>query len=396
MHPLEEQHDSTPASRYIDPEEFDMSEQQFSASLEDPGVRPRFVLDRSAEGATGRPPRSAEPPSSERGSTPADGADDNQTDRSRSTDDGRHANANGRILADSESESSPSPNLASDWREQVSAKVNSYKSRRPRKERFPSLQLEFHPTPQRALERSSEARVEPERPQEAIRPAPSEAAPEVPLLLEATARVIEFPRPLPAPPVRDELAEPVVDRPRILDVPESLPAPPAMGGILIEPRGEPEPERQPGFDIPLETAQLRRRVWAAAIDGLLVASGVAAFGCIFLRFVSVLPPWQTDFELIAGLVALLWPAYQYSLLVYCGTTPGLRLAGLTVQRFDGGPVPRKLRQWRVLASLLSALSLGLGYAWCFLDEDRLSWHDRITRTHLAQAEDAPPQSAESH
>ena len=374
----------------MDPEAFDMSEQQFSASLEDPGAHSRFVLDRSAEGATGRPPGSAQPPSSERHTASADGAHDSQTDRSQSPDD----NANGRTLADSELESSRNPNLASDWREQVSAKVNSYKSRRPRKERFPSLQLEFHPTPPSALERSSEARVEPERPEEAIPipPAPREAAAEVPVLLEATARVIEFPRPQPAPPVRDELAEPVVDRPRILDVPESLPAPPAMGGILIEPGAEPEPERRPGFDIPLETAPLRRRVWAAAMDGLLVAIGVAAFAYIFLRFVTVLPPWQTDFELIAGLIALLWPSYQYSLLVYCGTTPGLRLAGLTVQRFDGGPVPRQLRQWRVLASLLSALSLGLGYAWCFLDEDRLSWHDRITRTHLA--EDSPPRSAE--
>jgi len=25
----------------------------------------------------------------------------------------------------------------------------------------------------------------------------------------------------------------------------------------------------------------------------------------------------------------------------------------------------------------------LGYAWTFLDEDQLSWHDRITKTHLA-------------
>jgi hypothetical protein len=44
---------------------------------------------------------------------------------------------------------------------------------------------------------------------------------------------------------------------------------------------------------------------------------------------------------------------------------------------------RGLRRWRVLASILSLASLGLGYAWCFLDEDQLSWHDRITRTHLA-------------
>lgn len=389
MYPPEDQPDSSPAPSYIDPEEFDMSEQQFSASLEDPG--PRFVLDRSAEGAN-EPAASAQP-AFEPGSTDSDPAGNRPLDRSRSNDGGRHPNPSGRIHTDSGPESSPNPSLASDWREQVSAKVSSYKSRRPRKERFPSLQLEFQPPPQRALDRSSGARFEPEPPAPAIPPAPREAA-EVPLLLEATARVIAFPRPVPAPLRRDELAEPVVDRPRILDVPESLPPPPAMGGILIEPQDEPQPERRPGFDIPLPSARLRRRLSAAAIDGLLVALGVALFAYIFLRFVPVLPPLRTDCELIAGLLALLWPSYQYSLLVYCGTTPGLGLTGLAVRRFDGGAAPRRLRQWRVLASLLSAVPLGLGYAWCFLDEDRLSWHDRITRTHLA--DDAARPSEENH
>jgi uncharacterized RDD family membrane protein YckC len=391
MHPPEDQHDSSPAPRYVDPEEFDMSEQEFSASLEDRDPRPRFVVDRSADAANGP---SSPPSNFERGATGLNGAADDPTGGSRSTDDG-HPDAHERIIPDAEPDSSSNPNLDSDWREQVSAKVNSYKSRRPRKARFPSLELEFDRNPYRAPERSSEAsRFEPEPAEEAIRPAPPPAAAEVPVLLEATARVIEFPRPLAAPVPRDELAEPVVDRPRILDVPESLPAPPAMGGILIEPREEPQPERRPGFDIPLESAELGRRVTAAAIDGLVVAIGVATFACIFLRFVTEVPPWRTDLELLAALIALLWPSYQYSLLVYCGTTPGLRLAGLGVQRFNGGPVPRQLRKWRVLASFLSALSLGLGYAWCFLDEDRLCWHDRITRTHLAEAR--PKHPAENH
>lgn len=394
MHPPDDQHESSPAPRYVDPEEFDMSEQQFSASLEDQDPRPRFVLDRNVGGADAQTQTAAQPASFEQGSPVSNGLGGKQTGGPPSTDDGQ-AEANRTMIADSELEASRSPNLASDWREQVSAKVNSYKSRRPRKERFPSLQLPFHPTtPYPARDPSSEAaRFEPAPPEPAIAPAAREAPADLPLLLEATARVIEFPRPMPAPVPADELAEPVVDRPRILDVPESLPPPPAMGGILIEPRDEPGPERQPRFDIPLQSAGLRRRVFAAAMDGLLVAIAIALFACISLRWVAVLPPFGTDLEVIAALIALLWPAYQYSLLVYCGTTPGLRLAGLTLEHFDGGPVPRKLRQWRVLASLLSALSLGLGYAWCLLDEDQLSWHDRITRTHLA--EDTPKHPAEN-
>jgi hypothetical protein len=78
-----------------------------------------------------------------------------------------------------------------------------------------------------------------------------------------------------------------------------------------------------------------------------------------------------------------WGAYQYLLLVYAGSTPGLRLARLELARFDGSPAGRRLRRWRVLASFLSAASLGMGYAWVFLDEDALCWHDRITHTYLA-------------
>jgi uncharacterized RDD family membrane protein YckC len=84
-----------------------------------------------------------------------------------------------------------------------------------------------------------------------------------------------------------------------------------------------------------------------------------------------------------SLAAVFWTAYQYLLLVYTGTTPGLKLAKLQLSRFDGAAVPRKTRRWRVVASVLSGLSLALGYAWCFLDEDRLCWHDRITRTYMA-------------
>jgi hypothetical protein len=42
-----------------------------------------------------------------------------------------------------------------------------------------------------------------------------------------------------------------------------------------------------------------------------------------------------------------------------------------------------MRRWRVLGSMLSGISLGMGYAWQFLDEDALCWHERVTKTYLA-------------
>jgi uncharacterized RDD family membrane protein YckC len=178
------------------------------------------------------------------------------------------------------------------------------------------------------------------------------------------------------------LADPVMGRPRIVEAPDLLPPPPALGGILIEPVVAAETERIPGLDVPLQSSAFSRRLLAGVVDVGVVAIALAAFGYVFFRINGAVPPWRIAAEAAAAVLAVLWPAYQYAFLVFSKTTPGLWLARLEVTRFDGAPASRSLRRWRVLASLLSCASLGLGYAWCFLDEDQLSWHDRITRTHL--------------
>lgn len=201
---------------------------------------------------------------------------------------------------------------------------------------------------------------------------------------QITARIIEFPRSwMPASPPLDELAEPVVDTPRILEAPEIVPPPPALGGITIEPAGSPETGKRPGIDVPLEGAHAARRIICTAVDATVIATACALFGFIFWKMTAIRPPRLQILGLAIGLGGVLWAAYQYLLIVYSGTTLGLRLAGLRLARFDGTPANRRLRRWRVLASFLSAASLGMGYAWVFLDEDALCWHDRITHTHLA-------------
>jgi uncharacterized RDD family membrane protein YckC len=174
-----------------------------------------------------------------------------------------------------------------------------------------------------------------------------------------------------------------MNRPRILEAPEVLPPLPALGGIAIDPAPQPELEKRPGIDIPLQSASLARRVGSAAIDDAIIAMACSLFGFIFWKVTAIRPPAIQILEIAAGLSSVLWAAYQYLLLVYAGTTPGLRMAGLELARFDGNPAGRRLRRWRVLASFLSAVSLGMGYAWVFLDEDALCWHDRITHTYIA-------------
>jgi uncharacterized RDD family membrane protein YckC len=206
-------------------------------------------------------------------------------------------------------------------------------------------------------------------------------------LHEATAKIIEFPKWAYEPTVRlHDLAEPILDRPRILEAPDVVPPPPALGGITIEEAERAEPERRPGIDMPLRSAATSAKLLAVAIDAAVILAAVALFGGVFLRVSeATLKPLQLGAG-SAGLLGLLWATYQFLLIVYSGTTPGMRCLKLQVRRFDGNRPSRRLRRARILCGIVSAASLGMGYAWSFLDEDGLCWHERVTRTHIASEE----------
>ena len=351
---------------YFDPDMPDTSEQEFSASLEAPVERPSFVVD-------------AEPA--------AEIVGDAATSQGGVEKVVPVTAGAAEVSEASTSEESAGGDSSPDWRDQVSAKVSRYRERKPRQDRYPSLSLplQFEVSPLRDQTRLEAAPDAPEEPRTWAESTEVQAPREAPVVMEATARVLEFPRPVLLPSRGEELADPVMARPRIVEAPELLPPPPALGGILIEPLATEEVDRLPGLDVPLQSSPFSRRLLAGAIDAAVVAVALAAFGYIFFRMNGV-PPIRIAAEMVAALLAVLWPAYQYAFLVFSKTTPGLWVAKLEVTRFDGAPASRSLRRWRVLASLLSCASLGLGYAWCFLDEDQLSWHDRITRTHLGAAQ----------
>ena len=69
-------------------------------------------------------------------------------------------------------------------------------------------------------------------------------------------------------------------------------------------------------------------------------------------------------------------------LVYRRATPGMNFAGLELCTFEGKATTMFERQCRAAASALSGFLLGLGYFWALVDEDRVGWHDRISRTHV--------------
>jgi uncharacterized RDD family membrane protein YckC len=326
------------------------------------------------------------------------------------------------------------------WRVEVAARLERYRTRRkPRTPRYPSLLLPFdapeswsRPAPPGASaavaaaparaaqnllneEPTAGAATAVAEPSQTSERHPSEHGPNPypELALEQAAKVIEFPRSAAIPVFRaSELADPIFDRPRIVEAPEVLPPPPALGGMLIEAADKEPADKPSGADFPFvsPSASVVRRALAALVDGVVVATALAAFAAIFLRLNPSLNPslysvrgalpmlagptfarstfagpmlaGSTFAAALAVVAILLWTAYEFLFVVYTGSTPGLRAAGLRLAAFDGSPLSRRLRRWRVLASFLSAFSAGLGYLWCVLDQHGLCWHDRITRTHV--------------
>jgi len=331
------------------------------------------------------------------------------------------------------------------WRVEVAAHLERYRTRRkPRTPRYPSLLLPFdapeswsRPAPPTgsagtgaAETRSAAVATAPERagqdftfqtnfqtkegPAAVVAPSLaaarrtsepiSEETPEQGLYRypeqspEQSAKVIEFPRSAAIPVFRpSDLADPVFDRdrPRIVEVPEILPPPPALGGMLIEPVPQESSDTRAGAGFPLSSASpsasIARRALAGLVDGAVLGTALAAFAAIVLRLNPSLNPVRGPLPTLAGrtlagalgaVAVLLGAAYEFLFVVYTGSTPGLRAARLRLAAFDGSPLNRRSRRWRVLASFLSAFAAGLGYLWCVLDQDGLCWHDRITRTHV--------------
>jgi uncharacterized RDD family membrane protein YckC len=262
------------------------------------------------------------------------------------------------------------------WRQEVASRVDAFCARRGRKRvpRTSSLSLDF----ERAARATAAAHYAVPEPQ--LDPAPDPPA--------EPSNLIEFPRP-PEPPLAlepipyvEELAEPILDKPRILDAEEPsglLFGGPGRPAITLEP---PEPEVADHSQPLARSASFSRRTFAALLDTLLAMSALAMFSAIFLRMAGTLPRSRLALIVATAVPLLLWAMYHYLFLVYAAATPGMRLAGLRVRTFDNMPARRSLRRWRAIAMVFSGLALGLGFLWASIDEQGLCWHDRITRTVL--------------
>ena len=133
-------------------------------------------------------------------------------------------------------------------------------------------------------------------------------------------------------------------------------------------------------------APLRLRVAAHVRDLLMVAYAVLLFLATLLLIPYFGVTVQLQMGLLGGIVCgSLLLALLFALLFVwgAGVTPGMKRTGLRLVTFDGLPAPRRQRFWRIFGGLVSAGSFLIGFLWAVVDEERLYWHDHISKTYLA-------------
>jgi uncharacterized RDD family membrane protein YckC len=135
------------------------------------------------------------------------------------------------------------------------------------------------------------------------------------------------------------------------------------------------------FELPLQTASLEDRLMAGIVDLAMVFGGFLVFVFVFVACTTHPPTGKP--AMVGAAVALFAFAMIYQLLFFSfgADTPGMRYAKIALCTFDDENPTRKAMQRRIGALLLSASPLGLGVLWALFDDDRLGWHDRISRTY---------------
>jgi uncharacterized RDD family membrane protein YckC len=278
------------------------------------------------------------------------------------------------------------------WRQEVVSRVQQHRARRRRPADPNALELDFSADTPHSFGAG---------PLACPMPPPPERFAEI-VFKQQQPKIIRFPRTQPAyiPTVEEvrldelELAEPVPETPRILEAYELVDAsPPTATEVtnqqmellpsFADIRLEPEEARADNdFDVIPRPAPLSQRLGSGLVDGGIVFIATGAFALTFLELAEEMP--QSRMTLVCMLAAggIFWLLFQYIFLTYRRATPGMQFVQLELCTFAGGATSMFDRQCRALASALSGFSMGLGYAWALVDEDRLGWHDRISKTHL--------------
>jgi len=132
----------------------------------------------------------------------------------------------------------------------------------------------------------------------------------------------------------------------------------------------------------MQNTHLIRRVAAMLYDGLLVLA---------LLFIATLPfialrggePVEGNENLVYRVVlGLVIYVFFVGFWMRSGRTLGMQSWRLQLETAEGDAVGLASASIRFFAAIVSWLPAGLGFLWSLWDKDRLTWHDRLSGTHI--------------
>jgi len=196
------------------------------------------------------------------------------------------------------------------------------------------------------------------------------------------------PMALPAPSARTPLAgvaHPAAARPKSDPPPAAAERNHAQSGLdfLLPPPQGPRTLKthvEAVIYCDADVATPQHRIIAAAIDGGMIFVGFGLFlfafhlmGGMFRFNRQTIPFFIGAFGALALFYGLLWIWADRQ-------TVGMRWTGLRLIDFDGFPASRRARTLRAVGACLSFCAGGLGLLWALADEEKLAWHDHMSKT----------------
>jgi uncharacterized RDD family membrane protein YckC len=158
--------------------------------------------------------------------------------------------------------------------------------------------------------------------------------------------------------------------------------------ICIQPElnfsSSPEERARPQTAL-VPVAPLGERRWAGFLDALFLALTCTGFAGLFHSLGGRFTLGKTDVIVYLAVAYIFFGVYFSLFTVLAGATPGMQLLGLTVVRLDGSLPDTHQLLWRTFGYLLSGATLMLGFIWAIWDDDRFTWHDRMSQTYITAA-----------
>ena len=135
----------------------------------------------------------------------------------------------------------------------------------------------------------------------------------------------------------------------------------------------------------IPVASLIDRRQAGALDLLFLGVSYAGFLGLFHSLGGQVSFAKVDAAVYGIVFFILFAVYFSLFTVLGGATPGMQFRGLYVVRLDGNLPETRQLVWRSFGYVLSGGALLMGFLWSLWDEDRFTWHDRISQTYVTSA-----------